>query len=161
MIYFIPELVTDSVVLALTILRARKVDVQLRNDSGWLWRAILRGNAFYFLIMCLSNIATIIMHFVRWRFLLCMFLVNEMITSWQTVPQAFKEVNAYYGNMLNSVLTARLILDLREAAQVGHGSQSRSSSVPSYERWEMKVLSKVVDDFDEGSRPVPRAGRLP
>lgn len=65
MIYFIPELVTDSVVLALTILRARKVDVQIRNDSGWLWRAILRGNAFYFLIMCLSNIATIIMHFVR------------------------------------------------------------------------------------------------
>lgn len=68
MIYFIPELVTDSVVLMLTMRRAKQTDVQLRNESGWLWRAILCGNAFYFLAMCLSNMATVIMHFVGFGF---------------------------------------------------------------------------------------------
>ena len=65
MIYFIPELVVDSVVLLLTVRRAKQVNVQLQNGNGWLWRAILRGNAFYFLAMCLFNVATIVMHFVR------------------------------------------------------------------------------------------------
>ena len=65
----------------------------------------------------------------------------------QTVPQAFKEVNAYYGNILNSVLTARLILSLREAGST-RASMQQCTPVNNGS-WEMKVISKVVDDFDD------------
>ena len=65
----------------------------------------------------------------------------------QTVPQAFKEVNAYYGNNLNSALTARLVLHLREAGE--ENAYTDSLETANSERWEMRVLSKVVDDFED------------
>lgn len=53
--------------------------------------------------------------------------------------------------MLNSVLTARLVLNLREAGEAHPSVHSTSYERMNHERWEMRVLSKVVDDFDDDS----------
>ena len=58
--YRVPELLTDTVVLALVLLRAYKLDTKPSiGSSGWLWRELIRGNVFYFFAMALSNVVTI------------------------------------------------------------------------------------------------------
>lgn len=58
--YRVPELITDTVVLTLVLLRAHKLDTKPSiGGSGWLWRELIRGNVFYFFAMAMSNVVTI------------------------------------------------------------------------------------------------------
>lgn len=64
-IYFIPELLADTVVLGLALWRAREMNVRMDEDYAWLWRELIRGNALYFFAMFVCNIATILTQLVR------------------------------------------------------------------------------------------------
>lgn len=48
--------------------------------------------------------------------------------------------------MLNSILTARLILNLREAAP---GDNTMSEQTQRSARWQMRTIDKIADDFDD------------
>lgn len=66
----------------------------------------------------------------------------------QLAPPSFKEVNAYYGIMLNSVLTARLILNLRQATPGNNNSRTTLQNG----RWDSRTMNKLADDFDDAPR---------
>ena len=49
--------------------------------------------------------------------------------------------------MLNSVLTARLILNLRDASPVNGNTTIQQTQWSA--RWEMRAIDKIADDFDD------------
>lgn len=49
--------------------------------------------------------------------------------------------------MLNSVLTARLILNLRDASPVNSNNTVQQTQRSA--RWEMRAIDKIADDFDD------------
>ena len=72
----------------------------------------------------------------------------------KTLPQAFREVNAYYGNHFNSAITARLVLHLREASRHGDFIEYRNNC------WEIRVLSEDADDLDDSGYQMPKHSGL-
>lgn len=71
--YFLLELATDTLVLALTVIRSIQTRVigsgRIKgygtSTGGELLRLILKDGIIYFVVMCSANLITVIMYLVR------------------------------------------------------------------------------------------------
>ncbi|KAI5119656.1 hypothetical protein M0805_007747 [Coniferiporia weirii] len=130
-IYWAFELLTDATVLSLTIYRSY---TEFKASAGFshsrLWQVILKDGFMYFLVMCTSNLTTVIMYV--------------------TLPQDLKAINANFGVMSNSLLTARLILNLRVAAvsRQSRRQNNYSGFVGPQTTWEANLLGHIGNDFE-------------
>ncbi|THH10129.1 hypothetical protein EW145_g1544 [Phellinidium pouzarii] len=142
--FLIPEIVVklfvtikwDSVVLILTVSRSYVAYQQsvMVNTASRLWKVILKDGIVYFLVIFSANLLTVIMFGLD-----------------------LKAINADFGVMINSLMTARLILNLKSvgsferngAESTSIGGDAGGATVMS--AWEAAVLGDIGNDFEESS----------
>ncbi|KAH8111800.1 hypothetical protein DFH11DRAFT_1546390 [Phellopilus nigrolimitatus] len=98
--FWITELITDAVVLILTVYRSYTVYWRNRNFAhGQLWRVIFKDGVIYFFVMFSTNLVSVVMYL--------------------TLPSDLKSINASFGSLITCLLVARLILNLKVAGSRG------------------------------------------
>lgn len=95
-INWVSELVTDGIVLLLTLYRTYTIFLSTRARLNNLWLVIMRDGVMYFFIMFIANLTTVIMY--------------------MSVTADIKAINATFSIIISSILTARLILNLKSAS---------------------------------------------
>ncbi|KAI5119662.1 hypothetical protein M0805_007753 [Coniferiporia weirii] len=131
-IYWVTELCTDAVVLGLTIYRSYTA---FRTSGGFshthIWRVIIKDGIIYFLVMFGANLTTVLMYL--------------------TAAQDIKASNADFGVMINSLMTARLILNLKAAAttETADAKVEYSSGFEAAPpAWEANLLGNIGNEFE-------------
>ncbi|KAI5119657.1 hypothetical protein M0805_007748 [Coniferiporia weirii] len=97
------------------------------SEFSHLWQVILKDGFMYFLVMCTSNFTTVIMY-----------------------AQDLKAINTNFGVMSNSLLTARLILNLRVATVSNRSRRQshRSGLVGPQTTREAILLGQIGNEFE-------------
>ncbi|PAV21464.1 hypothetical protein PNOK_0409100 [Pyrrhoderma noxium] len=134
--FYTTELMTDFVVLVLTVTRSYKEFRRVRRvgEPARLWRVILKDGIIYFLLIFSANVMTLV-------FFLAM-------------PSDLKAINASFIVMFNSLLTARLILNLKSVStrEGSRGVSTAAATGGTTSRWEAAVLGDVGNDFEDDDR---------
>ncbi|TCD67180.1 hypothetical protein EIP91_000406 [Steccherinum ochraceum] len=127
-IFWVFELVTDTLVVFLTVFRS----FQLRRSASiWqsrLWQVLVKDGLMYFFVMFATNLITVIMYIVA--------------------SQDLKAVNADFGVMINAVMTARLILNLKTANSRAVGVETNTDFARSIGTWEANIVGNLGNEFE-------------
>ncbi|THH07848.1 hypothetical protein EW145_g3107 [Phellinidium pouzarii] len=122
----------DAVVLSLTIYRSYAAFKTFGGFSHTqIWRVIVKDGIIYFLVMFGANLTTVLMYIIA--------------------AQDLKASNADFGVMINSIMTARLILNLKAAASTQNESEHHYTGFGGAQAaWEANLLGNIGNEF-EGS----------
>jgi len=130
--YWLTELCTDGAIFFATIYRS--YDIYWKNGRGslsstYLWRVIVKDGILYFAIMLTSNLVTVIQYL--------------------TLPQDLKAINANFGAVCTSLLTARLVLNLKIAGTHSpSNSHLHSGFVGPQNTWEAAVCGPLGNELE-------------
>ncbi|KAH8102058.1 hypothetical protein BXZ70DRAFT_1016070 [Cristinia sonorae] len=130
-IFWVFELVTDTLVLFLTLLRS----FQLRRSTviwqSQLWHVLVKDGLVYFFVMFIANLTTVIMYI--------------------TAPEDLKAINADFGVMINAIMTARMILNLKTANSKDRDHKARRGEEETETmlgQWEARVMGNIGYEFE-------------
>ncbi|KAH8102082.1 hypothetical protein BXZ70DRAFT_906079 [Cristinia sonorae] len=127
-VFWVLELATDTLVVVLTIIRS----YQLRGSAAiWqsqLWQVLVKDGLIYFFIMFASNLTSVIFYVV--------------------LPEDLKAINANFGVMINSLMTARLILNLKTASKEPRSPQPHYGFDGARSVWEANIIGNIGNEFE-------------